>query len=243
MKPLLKSFEIYVNNGLKPIALHKNTKIPVLKNWNCWDKESNFNQLKYDKTNIGLLLGDIVDVEGDSEIANDTINDLIGNYQHPIYKSKKSYHHFFINPDPDLTILKFNDIEFRGKNHQSVIPPSQVDGIDYKWVHLLFPIPEMPKSLYDFYLANKKKYLKNHKLKNNEIKPGNTSLFCSICKEKKYINKNRLLCELIAFKAINKISWQCIKCRTKDIRPQVKKIKKIVKNENISDWRDWICRV
>lgn len=241
MKPLLKVFDRFLSEGLKPLALYKNTKIPMLKNWNSnWNQDSNRELLKLDYTNIGLLLGDIVDVEGDSEKANDVINDLIGNYEHPVYKSKKSFHHLFINPDPNLTLLKFDDIEFRGKNHQSVIPPSKINDVVYEWVHLIFPFPVMPKNLLDFYLSNRKKIIKN-----NSKKPGHIEVNCSICRKKSFINKKRWNYELIAFKEIDfKLLWQCRNCRKYDLRPRVRNIKKISKkNENIVDWRDWFHRV
>ena len=77
MSIILKHFDILTKHNLKVIPLRENTKIPICKNWNVdWNLKNSRNKLtQMPNSNIGLLLGDIVDVEGDDEKANQTILD------------------------------------------------------------------------------------------------------------------------------------------------------------------------
>ena len=50
----------------------------------------------------------------------------------------------------------FDNIEFRGKNHFSILPPSIVKGVPYKWISYTEKIPEMPKSLLKYYWKTKR---------------------------------------------------------------------------------------
>ena len=78
MKPTLRVFNELVGEGLHPIAVHSNTKIPILEDWNSKiDHEANRDLIRRPFTNVGILLGKIVDVEGDSKKANDTIAKVI----------------------------------------------------------------------------------------------------------------------------------------------------------------------
>jgi hypothetical protein len=124
--PILAHFDALTKRGLKIIPLRENSKVPLCKAWNSdWDREVVRDKIcQFPDANLGILLGDVVDVEGDSEDANRTILDLIGDYPHPCYFSTKSIHHLFLNPDPNLAHFRFKEIEFRGHGHQSVIPPS-----------------------------------------------------------------------------------------------------------------------
>lgn len=220
MQKILRHFDTLTEQGLKIIPLRKNTKIPICKKWNIWNQEEARDVLeRLPDSNIGLLLGDIVDVEGDSEDANKKINELIGDYAHPMYSSTKSIHHLFQNPDPYLTILKHKKIEFRGNKHQSVLPPSTLDtGVLYKWLGLVrFPVPPMPEKLLSFY---------NQLISDREIvKPGHMRLPCSTCSELCYIHQKRFNLELIAFKEFN-MQWQCHSCRTLDLRPLCREIRR-----------------
>ncbi len=237
MKPTLRVFNELVGEGLHPIAVHSNTKIPILEDWNSKiDHEANRDLIRRPFTNVGILLGKIVDVEGDSKKANDTIAKVIGDYPHPVYKSNKSYHHLFINPDPNLTILKYRNIEFRGHKHQSIVPPSTVNGVTYEWVHQIFPIPEMPESLLKYYYEVKEKKAKGH----DSIKPQRKKPYCDVCEKRQFVHVQRFRLELMAFKERG-LNWQCNKCRKIDVRQRVREIKKVIKNnESISDWRDWV---
>lgn len=237
MKLSVREFDRLVGEGIQPIALHPDSKVPIIKSWNKdWNEIEQREHVKRPLTNIGILLGDIVDVEGDSVKANETIAKLVGDYPHPVYKSKKSFHHLFINPDPELRILIYKSIEFRGIDHQSVVPPSKVNGVLYEWIYQEFPIPKMPDALLRFYNEIKDR----RSSKNIIVKAGRQRPYCSKCRKQCFIHNQRLRFELMAFKEHN-LEWQCHKCREIDIRPRVREIKKVVqKNENISDWRDWL---
>jgi hypothetical protein len=102
--PILAHFDALTKRGLKIIPLRENSKVPLCKAWNSdWDREVVRDKIcQFPDANLGILLGDVVDVEGDSEDANRTILDLIGDYPHPCYFSTKSIHHLFLNPDPNL---------------------------------------------------------------------------------------------------------------------------------------------
>ena len=104
MDSILRHFDALTNHGLKIIPLRENSKIPLCSNWNKkWDHNcARIKIKKYPNSNIGLLLGEIIDVEGDSDEANKIIIDLINDYPHPIYRSYKSIHHLFLTPDSSL---------------------------------------------------------------------------------------------------------------------------------------------
>jgi len=207
---VLEWFEQLTAFGLKIIPLHKNSKTPLCKNWNTkWNKKSIIQKIqRFPESNLGLLLGEIVDVEGDSEEANDLINDLIGNCRHPVYSSKKSTHHLFLTPSRNLRRLQINQIEFRGYGHQSVLPPSKIDDVEYMWrADFFLPVPPMPKNLLDFFNCNFKKS-KNKFL----IKPGHIKTKCFLCQKNNFLDKKRHNLELQVFKILGQ-RWQCIKCR------------------------------
>lgn len=218
---VLKHFDLLVEQGLKIIPLRENTKSPICKGWPNWDYSTNRSILqRFPNSNIGILLGDIIDVEGDSEEANKRINDLIGDYSHPSYTSFKSTHHLFKNPDPKLTIFKFEEIEFRGHRHQSVLPPSSLpNGVVYKWLRgSKFPIPEMPPKLLNFYRnLRRSKYSK--------LKPNHLRVRCANCNKFSFIHQKRFDLELQALKTIG-LRWKCQECREFDLRPMCRKIRK-----------------
>lgn len=235
MKLSIRTFDKLVSEGLQPIALYPGSKTPMAKGWNSnWKEAEERERIRKPLVNIGILLGNIVDVEGDSPGANAKINRIIGDYPHPVYKSFKSYHHLFLTPDPKLTILKSDDIEFRGHNHQSVIPPSIVNQIHYEWINVVFPIPKMNPPLLEFYQEFKKRITKK-----KQTKPGHIQPYCSQCQKREYIHKDRHRLELMAFKELN-LNWTCHKCRDIDLRPRIKEIRKIIKHTNVVDWRDWL---
>ncbi len=154
----LDSLKVYTAHlGWNVIPVNENSKCPVGKNWNehVWTTDNLIDILiKRPNINIGLLLGDIIDVEADTPGANAMLDRIIGDYPHPIYQSTKSKHHLFLNPDKNLTRFTTQHIEFRGLKHHSVLPPSKINGVQYKWL-TSGPIPEMPKSLKLFYLKTK----------------------------------------------------------------------------------------
>lgn len=224
----LKFYQSYTAIGLKPIAVYKGTKTPVGANWNKnWTYEYWEKYFLNDDYNMGLLLGEIIDVEADTPEANDLLIRMIDNYPHPVYKSNRSIHHLFLTPDLELTKETFQGIEFRGFNHQSVIPPSiHETGIKYQWLeNSNFVIPKLPEELLNFYLINKSN--KSHKLFKRQCKRkrlNNIRTVCNKCHNKFYINKTRLILEVKAFSLHNK-KWTCRGCRDINIKQDCKVIK------------------
>lgn len=144
----------YKKLGWNIIPVNINSKQPIGKKWNerFWEEERVRNiLLSQPNINLGIMLGKIVDVEADTEASNKFLNQIIGNYPHPIYRSTKSYHHLFISPDENLTRFVVDNIEFRGHKHHSLLPPSIISGIKYEWIKPIFPVPQMPDSLRKFY--------------------------------------------------------------------------------------------
>lgn len=221
MHKIVKHFDILTEQGLKIIPLRPLSKRPICKGWTQhWNREECRELLEQlPDSNIGLLLGDIIDVEGDSQEANDRIIELIGDYPHPAYASAKSIHHLFVNPDPGLTILKHDNIEFRANRHQSVLPPSTLEnGVVYKWQGpVRFPIPPMPDRLLSFF-----RHLRGRLA---AVKPGHMQLPCAACLSPCYIHQKRFELELTAFKTMGQ-RWQCHQCRTVDLRPACRQIRK-----------------
>ncbi len=213
MASVIDHFDVLTNHGLQVIPLHENSKIPISKGWtqNWCPKAAREKLLELPNCNIGLLLGNVVDVEGDSEEANRIVADLIGDYPHPSYQSTKSVHHLFQNPDPDLWHFRWEMIEFRGWGHQSVLPPSSHEGVQYRWLrNFKFPIPPMPERLAEF-LRNKAKCKKTHSKTHR-------NLWCSLCRNKQSIHRGRFERELRVFKEMG-LQWQCHRCRKIDLRP------------------------
>lgn len=214
-------FDLYAVQGLKVIPLKPYSKIPVAKNWNKhWSEDWNREYIQNNTNcNIGLLLGTVMDVEGDTVKANKLLLKLTEGYPHPMYSSAKSIHHLFLSPDPKTRIIKFQGIEFRGQNHQSVLPPSKhKNGDVYKWIsESRFPIPKMPYSLLSLF---KKAKLRKHNL----IKPGHMQTYCGKCFNSIYIHKKRFDLELEVFKRSN-LKWMCQNCREIDVREACRKIR------------------
>lgn len=214
MNRILYHFEALTDKGLKVIPLKENTKIPLCKGWvSNWDKNFVREKLKkFPQCNIGVLLGDIIDVEGDSHEANKILLDIIKDYPHPTYKSNKSIHHLFLNPIDNLNHYEWNKIEFRGHGHQSVLPPSRVYESSYKWLgNFKFPVPAMPEELLTF-LNNKRGNSYKSKLKRNHLKVN-----CCNCKESFFMHIKRFDLELKAFRLLG-LKWECHHCRAIDLR-------------------------
>lgn len=223
----LEYFDRYVEAGMKVIPLHAHTKVPVGSKWNVgWNKDR---CRKYiadsDDCNLGILLGEIVDVEGDTEEANAYLESTLRNCPHPQYMSFKSVHHLFINPDPKLTMTRFNGMEFRGWLHQSVLPPSiHEKGASYLWLpQSVFPVPKMPLDLFQYYMEYRSKPKKPRA--KNFLKPEHRRTVCKKCGGFQFIHQKRLMLEVRAFADLD-MKWLCHRCRTVDLRPACRRIRK-----------------
>lgn len=221
---ILKHFDTLVEQGLKPIPLKVNSKQPYNKGWNKnWNYENSRWYFRCEPTlNMGLLLGDIIDVEGDTLEANDKITKLIGDYPHPCYRSRKSIHHLFLTPDPELTRIQVKGVEFRGYGHQSVLPPSQHQGVFYRWKEdSIWPVPQMPDSLLEYYW-----HLRNgRKRRSTTVKPGHIKVWCNNCKQESFMHQKRFDSELELFQMMCQ-KWTCQKCRKIDLRPLVRRLRR-----------------
>lgn len=220
-------FDAYVRCGLKPLPLYAGTKIPVRKDWQIeWtaDKYRNY-FLVTPNLNIGILLGDIIDVEGDDMPANERIFELARNTPHPMFRSNKSIHHLFISPDPKITVCKVGHIEFRGQRHQSAIPPSvHKSGIKYAWLKdSTFPPPPMPRLLTEFLFQHRQE-IHRAKPRSNGKKSNHTATVCNKCERKVFVHKKRLVLEVKAFRTLD-LKWTCQNCRTVDVRPLCRQIR------------------
>lgn len=245
MRSIVDYVEVYLNAGLKIIPIKYQSKVPLTVGWNLnWSKDQSLQTFKqYPGSNVGILLGDIIDVEGDTVEANNILEQLIGDYPHPSYKSSKSIHHLFKKPDDSLTRIARNGIEFRGKNHHSVLPPStHENGFRYKWInHNNLNFPELPtklRSLYDDWKNEKKSkpekqttFGPNHKSSEDaaiqfaakwlrwkhDVKPNHIKLWCPECNEVQYLHKKRFKKEKAAFESLG-FKWACRECREVDVR-------------------------
>lgn len=220
MANVLAHFDALTEHGVQVIPLRENSKVPLCRGWQRdWDHLECRDKLRlFPQSNIGVLLGSIIDVEGDTPHANRLILDLIGSYPHPTYSSTKSIHHLFQSPDPRLRICCHQGIEFRGHGHQSVLPPSQHQGVKYRWLRSFrFPIPEMPERLRCFYDQVSKK-------RKHYVKPGHQKIRCGECQKVQFLHRKRLYWELIAFRQWDS-PWLCHDCRTVDLRPIVRRLR------------------
>jgi hypothetical protein len=211
-------FEKYHDLGLKPIVMYPNTKLPCAKGWNKFYNVEFWRRKLCDISigslpNLGILLGDIVDVEADCDNSNNFLCDLIGDYPHPCYQSSRSIHHLFLNPDVNLTQVTYQGIEFRGNKVCSVMPPSiHPNGGEYKFLkESRFPIPPMPNSLLNFYRSNRMQ-AKNFIAKRKGIKKGHGTIKCSSCGKSCMLHSKRLKLEIMSFSSLGS-AWKCSGCR------------------------------
>jgi hypothetical protein len=239
----LSYFDFYISNGLKPIPVFKDSKRPVAKGWNLdWSEERWRPYFLTDEYNIGIVLGDIIDVEGDTPEACDLLERMIDGVKRPKFRSSKSVHNLFLNPDPNLTRVVFNDIEFRGHKHQSVAPPSlHSDGCKYSFLEgTEWPIPPMPQELLDYYHRNlkEKEFAVEEKIFSQpKIRKGCIKTICKTCNREYFIHEKRLILEVKAFRE-NDSLWMCHLCRKMDIRNLCRKIKK--KDREILSSKNWM---
>jgi hypothetical protein len=221
MNSTVEYFDFYTSIGWEVVPLMPGRKLPIFKGWNKeYDSASARDMVVNGKCNIGLRLGNIVDLEADDEHANAYLHNLASSTNHPKYQSSKSVHHLFLSPWPNLTRVVIRGIEFRGGLHQSALPPSVVDGVEYKWIDAAgFDLPQVPESIiniYNSYYARLYAPARN----NRWVEP-----WCSICKnQSRPIHKKRYNLELLAFDKMGD-KWQCHKCRKIDLRKECRRIK------------------
>lgn len=222
----LETISFYNNLGYKIIPLFYKTKTPIFKNWNCnYDPKviKDFFAQQESPFNFGLLLGEIIDIEGDCLDSNKYIDELLRDIEHPCFQSKKSKHHLFRSTIKNLTRVVIEGVEFRGHRHQSVLPPSiHEDGQKYEWITKIYDFQNIP-----FIPRHIEEYIRNQisksqsKQRKPKLKPNHTIVKCTICSKNIFINKDRLSKEVF-FLSTHKISWSCNKCRTFDFRKQIK---------------------
>ena len=227
---LLTFFDKYVALGLKPIAVFKDSKKPACQGWNeDWSIERWREYFLTDEYNMGILLGDIVDVEGDTNEANDLLQRMIDGVPCPKFRSSKSVHYLFQNPLPDLTRKVFDGIEFRGHRHQSVVPPSiHSDGNFYAWLEgSKFPVPPMPDELLSFYHRNnteKPQAIPRKRIRQKKNKDYSKTQ-CNCCQKHFMMHKKRLVLEVRSLRTLN-LKWMCRSCREIDLRQMCRDIRK-----------------
>lgn len=219
-----------------PIAVYKNSKRPVGVGWNQdWSVEKWRPFFETEEYNMGIILGDVVDVEGDSPDACDRLERMIDGIPRPKFRSSKSVHNLFQNPDPyNLTRVVIGGIEFRGNLHQSVVPPSfHSDGCKYRFLDgSVWPAPPMPDELKEYYFNNRPDKATNKVVTksrgpkpNKRLKTGFKRTVCKICNGTYYIHRQRLILEVKGFREFN-LPWMCHGCRELDMRDACRRIRR-----------------
>lgn len=202
--------------GWKIIAIRPKSKVPAFKKWTgpYWaDTHRNY-LLDNPHANIGILLGDVLDIEADTPKANELAGSLIGNTPHLMYKSERSFHHLFINPFRSLNKIVWRGIEFRGNGHQSILPPSiNSSGVQYEWVDANSPICLPPSNI----LRLLKQLI--------SYQPDLVTPRCSVCGEENKMAKSRFKLEVILFSNMG-CKWIGKCCRKHDLRHACRVIKK-----------------
>jgi len=220
------AFSAYLSHGYRPILLADKSKKPILKKWNTGYNPDYYKYLLKNSNNfnIGLLLGDIIDIEGDNDAANNFLNDLFKNIEHPVFKSLKSTHHLFRNyPGSKITRWHAKSIEIRAYKHQSVVPPSthEMQNFSYEWQTDLPYASQVPIFTKD--LQNR--IFNFCGLQKQICKPDSVKAACFKCKNKKFVHRKRFFCEIEIFRATGHL-WMCRNCRPKSINDHVRNIRK-----------------
>ncbi len=105
---------------------------------------------------IGINLGGsrLFDVEADSDDGEALLDDLCRGYEFPCWQSRRGKHRLFLADEGDIFVKdSVTLIEFRTGRHQSVLPPSVINGTTYQWITDPFtvPVPPLPDGLRQFY--------------------------------------------------------------------------------------------
>lgn len=215
--PIVDFFDKTIDkHGWKIIAIRPRSKIPAFKKWTgpYWPDTHRNYLLDNPHANIGILLGDVLDIEADTEKSNEMAGSLIGNIPHLIYKSERSFHHLFINPFRNLKKIVWKGIEFRANAHQSILPPSiGRNGIQYEWVDENSPICLPPDNIIRLI-----KQLVSYQ-------PDLVSPRCSVCNKEIKMAKSRFNLEVVLFSKMG-YKWIGKCCRKHDLRHACRVTKK-----------------
>lgn len=139
------------------VICHAGEKRPIGFDWaNCTIDDTQLaKRLATNPTlNVGILLGpdtDLIDVECDSETATNQYRELFGDVVTPSWRSTRGCHYLY-RYDSRLAVLPgavklASGLEFRlgnGKQIQSIIPPSVVDGVKREWIVPMGEPAELP---------------------------------------------------------------------------------------------------
>ena len=208
-------FDVYNHFGWEIIPVRRNSKTPFYRHWNEEYDARKVRSLimKNPDCNLGLRLGKIVDVEGDTQKANDWLRQHL-TVPHPIFMSEKSTHHLFLAPSIKFNRVVVGGIEFRGRKHQSLLPPSvNTQGIKYAWLDTNLRITPMPPVLCNLLRSARK-----------GDRPDRVTHVCTLCYAPIQINRNRHALEVQAFGRLG-LTWRCRGCRTVDIRKICREIR------------------
>lgn len=212
-----EAFEVYRQMDWPVIAVRPGKKIPAFTKWtgNYWPNMNQNYISKNRNANIGLLLGKIIDVEADSEEAEQKLNLILSGIPHLHYRSSRGSHHLFINRQTKFRKLVFDGIEYRGSGHHSLLPPSiGPTGFKYKWAEdstdYITPLPE---------------FLEKNITKINKRTVKMELPRCHKCGKECKIASQRFNLEIKALNLIS-IKWQCHSCRKYDLRPICRLIRK-----------------
>jgi hypothetical protein len=224
----LEHFDGYRGIGFKVIPLHPFSKTPVFRYWNRgYDHDRCRDFIEKHHCNLGLLLGDLLDVETDAPEAGEWLDRVLGDYPHPRYVSSRSVHHLFLNPEPRLTVAKADGIEFRANRHQSVLPPSvHEDGTKYQWLKpFVWPVPKLPEALVELLRAAIKAQPQKRKRRLRVVKKGHCRPWCRCCEAKVFMNRQRYNLEVEAFGEVG-YPWMCRTCREVDVRQRCRDLRR-----------------
>ncbi len=211
-----EAYEIYHQMGLPVIPVRPRTKIPRFSNWtkNYWHNMNADYIAKHPDANIGLLLGKIIDIEADSEEAEERLGLILSGIEHVQYRSMRGSHHLFLNPNKNFRKLVFDGIEYRGYGHHSLLPPSiGPNGFQYAW----HKNSTTALTLLPNFLEKNIKSVPKQKV-HLELPR------CSKCGRTCRVEAQRFKMEIEALSLI-KTKWDCHKCRLYDLRPVCRMIR------------------
>lgn len=226
---LVTYFDNYLSIGFQPIVLAPRSKKPLLKRWNSGYDPARWRRYLEESPdkpyNIGVLLGRFVDVESDTEEGNAMLSSLIGELSHPCFRSDRSTHHIFLNPDVNLTVAKFHGIEFRGNMVHSVFPPStHQSGSPYRFLRdSVLQVPPMPKPLLDLYWENREPR-ESRSRRRRAVRDGFRKTVCGVCGVGSVVHGKRLALEVAAFASMG-LPWSCRGCRKVDVRQSCRSLR------------------